>query len=145
MKPDAFARLAISILLLTLPSCFLGRAGTNEPLDPAVVRSIRPGATDQEVVAKMGAPDEVVQLGRRTAYRYSHTVEKGAGSFWIVLGLYNEDSRRDMAWFFFDEERKLTHVGSTFQSHRAGFHAFPWSDVYDEEDAAAADKARLGK
>ena len=130
------------LFLLPLPSCFLGRTGINEPLDPAVVRSIKRGTSAAEVVAKMGAPDEVVQLGRRTAYRYSHVVEKGTGSYWILIGLYNEDSRRDMVWFFFDEKQKLTHMGSTFQSHRAGFHAFPWSDIYNSEDAAAADAKR---
>ena len=93
------------LLILPLSSCFLGRTGVNEPLDPALVRSIKPGTTAAEVVAKMGAPDEVVQLGRRTAYRYSHTVELGTGSYWLFLGLYNEDSRRDMAWFFFDEDQ----------------------------------------
>ena len=134
MKTTALA----CLFLLPLSSCFLANTGVNEPLDPAVVRSIKRGTSAADVVAKMGAPDEVVQLGRRTAYRYSHTTEKGTGSYWFVLALYNEDSRRDMAWFFFDEDQKLTHAGSTFQSHRAGFHAFPWSDVYQPKDAADA-------
>lgn len=131
-----------ALLCLPLTSCFLGRTGTNEPLDPAVVRSLKPGTSAADVVAKMGAPDEVVQLGKRTAYRYSHVVEKGTGSYWVIVGLYNEDSRRDQAWFFFDENQKLTHVGSRFRSHRAGFHPIPWSNVYDAEDTAAADSAR---
>jgi hypothetical protein len=141
MKSTALA----CLFLLSLQSCFLARTGVNEPIDPAVVRSIKPGTSAKEVVAKMGAPDEVVQLGRRTAYRYSHVVEKGTGSYWVILGLYNEDSRRDMAWFFFDENESLTHMGSTFQSHRASFHALPWTDVYDAEDTAADDTARFGK
>ena len=140
MKTTALA--CLFLLPLTFTSCFLGNTGVNQPLDPGVVRSIKPGTAAAEVVAKMGAPDEVVQLGRRTAYRYSHTIEKGTGSFWILLGLYNEDNRRDMAWFFFDEDQKLTHMASTFQSHRAGFHALPWSNIYDPEEAAAADKQR---
>ncbi len=138
----SLAQSCLLLSLLVLPSCFLGRQAINEPLDPVAVASLQPGVTARDVVAKMGAPDEVVQLGRRTAYRYSFTVTKGTGSWWILLGLYNEDSRRDMAWFFFDEDLRLTHKGSTFQSHRAGFHGVPWSEVYDPADKAAADAVR---
>jgi len=142
MKSQSRSLILSSLLCASLSSCFLGRTGTNEPLDPAVVNSLKPGTSAAEVVAKMGAPDEVVQLGRRTAYRYSHVIEKGTGSYWLVLGLYNEDSRRDQAWFFFDEDQKLTHVGAKFQSHRSSFHAIPWSNVYDKEDAAESDARR---
>ena len=131
-----------ALLCLSLNSCFLGRTATNEPLNPELIQSLKPGMTAGEVVGKMGAPDEVVQLGRRSAYRYTHIIEKGTGSYWIIVGFYNEDSRRDIVWCFFDENQKLTHVGSRLHSHRTGFHPIPWSNVYDKEDAAADDAKR---
>jgi hypothetical protein len=130
------------LILLPLQSCFLSREAINQPLDHEVVGGIKIGTMASEVVTRMGAPDEVVQLGRRTAYRYQFNLTKSATSWWGVLILSNADSRRDTAWFFFDENQRLTHVGSTFESHHTGFHAFPWSDIYDADDAAAADMRR---
>ena len=136
-----FALLAC-LVLVPLQSCYLTRAAVSEPLDFAVVRSIEPGATAEDVVGKMGAPDLVVQLGKRSAYRYSHTVDKGAGSFMMLLVLYNEDTRSDRVWFFFDENQILTHVGSTFRAHRAGFSMLPNSEIYDVQAAKEADQQR---
>lgn len=141
-KTAVLCRLSLFAVVFALQSCFLGRTSTNEPLDHRVVASIKPGASAKDVVQKMGAPDDVVQLGRRTAYRYSYSVDKGTGSYWILLGLYNEDTRRDMVWFFFDEKLVLTHVGSTFHGHRASFAATPWSDLHDPDDAKADDAER---
>ncbi len=129
-------------LLSTLQSCFLGRTALNEPLDHEMVNSIQPGTTATEVVAKMGAPDEVVQLGRRTAYRYSYSIDKSTGSYFILLALFNEDTRSDRVWFFFDENQTLTHSGSTFNSHRAQFVMFPGSNIHDPEAARAANAER---
>jgi hypothetical protein len=125
-----------------LQSCFLSREAINQPLDHEVVGGIKIGTTASEVVTRMGAPEEVVQLGRRTAYRYQFNLAKSATSWWGILILSTSDSRRDTAWFFFDENQRLSHMGSTFESHRSGFHAFPWTDNYDADDAAAADKRR---
>jgi len=138
MKKIAFC----CLFLLPLQSCFLSRHAVNQPLNHEIVGGIKIGTAAGEVVTKMGAPDEIVQLGRRTAYRYQFELTKSSTSWWVLLILTNSDSRRDTAWFFFDENQKLSHVGSTFESHRSGFHAFPWSDNYDAEDADAADKRR---
>ena len=120
----------------------MNRTAVNEPIDHELVSRIKIGASARQVVEIMGAPDQIVQLGRRTAYRFQFTVDKGSGSYWIVLALYNEDTRRDTVWFFFDENEVLTHVGSTYHSHRAMFAMLPSSDIYDPADAEAADKAR---
>jgi hypothetical protein len=69
----------------------------------------------------MGAPAEVVQLGRRTAWRYEYKVEKQAAVLVLVLGLRGMDIQSDRVWVFFDEEQKLTHVGSSFASEQASY------------------------
>lgn len=129
-------------LLLLLPSCFLRRTSINEPVNHETVAAITPGMSAQQVVELMGGPDEVVQLGKRSAYLYRHRVDKGTGTWLILLGLYNEDTRSDRVWFFFDEQNRLSHRGSTFQSHRATFHSLPWTDIYDPEAISEADKER---
>lgn len=123
--------LLVSLLLaLTCSSCLLSRRGVNEPLDPALVSQLRPGETTaQEAVELLGAPNEVVQLGYRTAYRYERQLQKGADLFLVILALRNLDTRQDRMWLFFNEEEVLTHVGSSFEADNTRYK-LPWSKLY---------------
>jgi hypothetical protein len=70
-----------------------------------------PGETTaKDVVEALGAPNEVVQLGTRSAYRYDFTVEKTAGFTLIIITFLNDDTRADRAWLFFDKDDVLTHA-----------------------------------
>jgi hypothetical protein len=138
--------LAVSILVMLpmLQSCALLRSTENEPIDPAVVRSFVPGTTTaREVTDKLGAPSQIVELGDRSAYRYDHTVSKGAGILLLLVIVGNADTRVDRTWLFFDKNDVLTHVGASFESHRTQY-AFPWEDVHEESDKASSDAARPG-
>src|SRR5687768_13273032 len=54
------------VLVVLVSSCAFMRETENEPLVPASVQSLRPGvSTAEEVVTVLGAPVDVVQLGRR--------------------------------------------------------------------------------
>jgi hypothetical protein len=120
--------LASAAAALLLPSCFLGRSTINEPLREAVVESLVPGrSTAGDVVALLGAPVEVVQLGRRSAYRYDSTVAKRTGLFLLVVGVYNNDQQSDRVWIFLDEEGVLTHVAASYHAGEAR-HRLPWQD-----------------
>jgi outer membrane protein assembly factor BamE (lipoprotein component of BamABCDE complex) len=137
-------RFAAILLLSVLPACVVGYSSTNEPLDPELVQKLVPGKTTaKEVVELLGAPTEVVQLGRSSAYRYDHTVTKAAGLILVVVILGNLDSRADRLWVFFDEHAVLTHLGSTFASHHTQY-AMPWEDVHEPEDNASRDLERKG-
>lgn len=112
-----------------LSGCFLAKRTQNEPLDGARIATLQPGQTHaRQVVESLGAPTEVVQLGRRSAYRYDHTHTKDTGVFLVVLGLFNSDTRADRLWVFFDENDVLTHVASSLRADHAQ-HALPWQDV----------------
>jgi outer membrane protein assembly factor BamE (lipoprotein component of BamABCDE complex) len=131
--------LALPFLFLT--ACFVGRTSDNEPLNRAAVAELKPGATTaREVVDILGAPADVVQLGRRSAYLYRHTVEKKAGLLLILVGLYNEDVRSDRLWVFFDEHGVLTHHGATLAAERAQ-RAMPWDDIHGEQKEPQPDPA----
>lgn len=135
-KPHVLA-LPLLACALSLSSCFIARRSTNEPISSMNVDSLLPGrSTAKECVQKLGAPSEVVQLGKRFAYRYDHTIEKGAGTFLVLVALFNEDARQDRVWLFFDENGVLSHMGSTFASKRAEY-SMPWEDIHEDNHDGA--------
>jgi len=118
-------------LLLPLTGCLIDRSTTNEPLAADVVAALEPGRTTaREAVERLGAPVEVVQLGRRSAYRYEFVTSKRAALFLIVVNLMGRDTRADRVWLFFDEEDVLTHVGASFEGEDA-VYALPWTKLHD--------------
>lgn len=120
---------ATALLLAMLPSCFIARTTTNEPLSAQRLQALKVGAsTAQDALAALGAPHDVVQLGRRSAWRYDFTNSKRAGFSIVVVTLLNEDSRSDRAWLFFDENLVLIGAGSTLQADESEF-SMPWSEV----------------
>ena len=136
--------LSILLVLLVLPSCWLAREQVNEPIDALAVAQLQPGtSTARQVVDLLGGPVEVVQLGRRTAYLYSASTQKSANLWAMALALSNTDTRQDRVWVFFDEADVLTHVGATFESHRAQY-AMPWEDVHEPADSQQRDQNRPG-
>lgn len=122
------SRLLLAACLLLAPACLLDRSTTNGRPDPAAIAKLSPGtSTASDVVALFGAPSEVVQLGKRSAYRYEHTVAKRTGLWLIVLGSLNTDTHSDRVWMFFDENSVLTHVASSYESERSEF-GLAWTD-----------------
>ncbi len=138
-KPHILALLACALLL---SSCFIVRRSTNEPILPEHVRSLTPGkSTAKECVEILGAPTDVVQLGKRFAYRYDHTIEKGEGLFLILVALFNEDARQDRVWLFFDTNGMLSHVGSTFAAERSEY-SMPWEDIHENQNTGPTGDGR---
>jgi len=121
---------SLILALLLLPSCFVSRSMINEPLRKAEIDRLVPGTTTAaEVTAILGAPNEVIQLGSRTAYRYDFSEQKRAGFTLIVVTVLNEDLRTDRVWLFFDKDDLLTHMGSTLQAADTRY-AMPWVDIH---------------
>jgi len=127
---------ARSLLVLALafaPACFVSRSMVNEPLRRAQIESLVPGeSTAKDVVALLGAPNEVIQLGSRTAYRYDFTLMKRAGFTIIIFTALNEDTRSERVWLFFDKDDLLTHLGLTMQA-KGTRYAMPWGDVHEKK------------
>jgi len=126
------APLLLLLLALAAPSCFLSRTTVNEPIHRTKIDGLVPGTTTaKEVVALLGAPGEVVQLGNRTAYRYDFSVQKRAGFTLIIVTFLNEDTRSDRVWLFFDADDKLTHAGATLEAGDAEY-VMPWQEAHGE-------------
>ncbi|MDG1050465.1 MAG: hypothetical protein P8M11_12010 [Planctomycetota bacterium] len=110
--------MAISVL----PGCFFSRSRTNPELSPELASQIIPNqSTAGDVTRVLGAPNEVVQLGLRTAWRYEHTVEKQSAAFLVFLGLRGVDTQSDRVWVFFDTDGNVTNVGTQFQASEAEY------------------------
>ena len=115
-------RLLPFLVLPLLSGCLVSKTSQHAALRPDAVAAIEPGTTTaQEVLDLLGAPNEVVQLGRRSAFRYDHSIEKQAGLFLILIALRGVDTQQDRAWIFFDEQGVVSHAGATFQAESAEY------------------------
>lgn len=125
-------RIPFLVLLLCLaPGCALTRTTENAPLPAEALAALQPGTTTaREVVERLGAPSEVVQLGKRSAYRYQFSQSKRTVLFLLVVALQNEDARADRVWVFFDESQVLTHVGTTLDGDEPEY-AMPWEELHE--------------
>ncbi len=134
MRIRSSARLVcLSLAAPLLGGCFLSRNTVNVPLHAERSAALAPGrSTQSEVLAALGAPNEVVQLGYRSAWRYDHTVEKRAGLSLIVVTLINTDVQQDRLWMFFDEHGVLACFGATLDADEAVYE-LPWSDSHNVE------------
>lgn len=124
-------RILFAALLLAglLSGCFISRDRANEPLEKSKIDSLAIGtATATDVANELGAPSEVVQLGKRSAWRYDFTTTKMSGFTLIVVTFLNTDRRSDRCWLFFDEANVLRHVGTTLDADDTRY-AMPWQDV----------------
>jgi hypothetical protein len=114
-------------IALCLPGCLVSHKTFNEPLETTDIEALQPGVTTQsQVASRFGAPNELVQLGYRSAYMYEYKVSKSTGLLLIVFSATNEDNRTDRLWVFFDEAGILTHVGATLAANRAVYQ-MPWT------------------
>ncbi len=79
--------LLASLLLVGSTSCFLSRVDIQEPISPQVVTALEPGVhTAADVVERLGAPSEVVQLGHRSAYRYEYQQQDKGKRYGKIVG-----------------------------------------------------------
>ncbi|MSR62261.1 MAG: outer membrane protein assembly factor BamE [Planctomycetes bacterium] len=126
-------RLLLASLLCLVCACAVGRSAENVPLDAEKLHRLQPGtSTSREVVELLGAPVDVVQLGKRSAYLYQFTSTKTAALILLVANFYNSDQRADRAWVFFDENQILSHVGVTLAGGDTEY-AMPWEDVHHQD------------
>lgn len=120
-------RLLAALALLLLPGCFISRVHVNDPIPAEVVATIEPGRTTAaEVVQRLGAPSDVVQLGKRSAYRFDHTARKSAALYLVGVNFQNADEHSDRVWVWFDEYDVVTHVGVSLDADKVRY-GMPWS------------------
>lgn len=117
----------LAVLALSLTSsCFLQRDRVNQRIEPDRYEELVPGeSTADDVLEALGAPMDVVQIGRRSAWRYDYTESKRAALWLFVVALSHRETMQDRVWAFFDEEGRLTHVGATLEGGDPEYK-LPW-------------------
>lgn len=125
MRRSALATLAPLPLLalspLWLSGCLLSQRKVNEPIPMEGVDALQTGMSATDVVSRLGAPAQVVELGERTAYRFEFERTKETGLFLFVFNMRNAETRSDRVWCFFDRDDRLTHVGSSLEADEVSY------------------------
>jgi outer membrane protein assembly factor BamE (lipoprotein component of BamABCDE complex) len=117
------AILLLPILLLATPSCYLGQATVDAPLDGQAIAQLEVGqSTANDVTRLLGAPNQVVELGTGSAWLYQAQNGKQMGIWLLIFGAFGQDTRSDRCWVFFNEAGILTHVGTTLEADQAEYH-----------------------
>ena len=115
--------LAIGALVLPLCACYMGQATFDQELDPKAIAQLQAGkSTASDVVELLGAPNQVVELGDKSAWLYESQSTKHMGLWLLVFGAYGADTQADRCWVFFDADGNLTHVGASLHADQAEYH-----------------------
>lgn len=122
--------LAALLLLPLAQGCFMTRDTVNQPLQEERIVQLAPGLSSGEVLELLGGPMEVVQLGRRSAWRYDHQRTKRTGLTLVVVTALNTDTQEDRLWLFFNEYDRLAAFGSTLQASSSEW-VLPWVDSHE--------------
>ena len=119
-------------VISTLPGCMImARQQTDQPLSAESVEQLSPGMTKRQVTDLLGAPQEIVFSNREHdplrehAYIYEYKQAAGTAIFFLVVNFGNLDTKRDRVVVFFDEEDRVSNVGSSLYGHEARY-GFPF-------------------
>jgi hypothetical protein len=94
-----------------------------KPLEASAISKLQPNhSSAQDVAKELGAPNQVVELGNKSAWLYEAQKERLAGVFLLVFGTSGQDTQFDRCWVFFDENGLLTHIAHSPESSEAEYH-----------------------
>ncbi len=115
------------VALLTLPlvlgSCFMGQTTLDHPLAADAIAQLQVGQSTQEDVSRLlGAPNQVVELGDKSAWLFSYQNTKQMGLWLLLYGSYGQDTQSDRCWVFFDENGVLRNIGVSLDASQSSYH-----------------------
>jgi hypothetical protein len=94
-----------------------------QPLEPSAISQLQPNHSSAHDVADLlGAPNQVVELGNKSAWLYEMQKERRAGLFLLVFGTFGQEKQFDRCWVFFDENGLLTHIASSLEASTAEYN-----------------------
>ena len=110
------------LLALLCGSCVMSEMTIGQPLESSAISQLQPNhSSAQDVADLMGAPNQVVELGNKSAWLYEAQKERLAGIFLLVFGTSGQDTQFDRCWVFFDENGLLTHIAWSLKSNTAEY------------------------
>jgi outer membrane protein assembly factor BamE (lipoprotein component of BamABCDE complex) len=94
-----------------------------QPLESSAISQLQPNhSSAQDVADLLGAPNQVVELGNKSAWLYEAQKERLAGIFLLVFGTSGQDTQFDRCWVFFDENGLLTHIAYSLEASNAEYN-----------------------
>lgn len=110
------------LLALLCGSCVMSEMTIGQPLELSAISQLQPNhSSAQDVADLMGAPNQIVELGNKSAWLYEAQKERRAGLFILVFGTYGQDKQFDRCWVFFDENGLLTHIAYSLEASNAEY------------------------
>lgn len=130
---NSFTRLAILLGMIgALSSCLvMGRRQTDQPINANNVSQVKMGMSRHEVTDILGAPQEIIFSNkehdplREHAYVYEYERQAGTAIFFLVVNFGNLDTKHDRVVVFFDDDGKVSNVGSSLDGDQARY-GFPF-------------------
>jgi outer membrane protein assembly factor BamE (lipoprotein component of BamABCDE complex) len=111
------------LLALLCGSCVMAEMTIGQPLESSSISQLQPNhSSAQDVADLLGAPNQVIELGNKSAWLYEAQKERLAGVFLLVFGTSGQDTQFDRCWDFFDENGLLTHIAHSPESSEAEYH-----------------------
>ena len=111
--------LCLLILVFTLSACanWSEDGGVaNHWRGEDVPRWVEGETREQDVMAALGPPSQIVNLDGRVIYYYLHEQVNGRGYYFLVYNKSRETTRYDRAIFFFDADGVLTKHAYSLES-----------------------------
>ena len=119
----ALIRAAAVVALLAVGGCAVSRGDLGDTLPPSAIAQIKEGqSTQAQVIALLGAPASVQQIGEQTVFHYYHYALKH-GTF-LVFSRVNIAG--DDTYVFFDRNGIVRQVISGNRSDRLRFQFWPF-------------------
>jgi len=120
------------LVLFLLPSCaVLGRQQIDHRISPDAVSRVQKGMSKEDVVATLGAPQEIIFSHkehdplREHAYVYTHKTTLYTAISLAILTFGNMDQKNDRVVVFFDDDQTVAFVGASLHAGNAAY-GFPF-------------------
>ena len=111
------------LLALLCGSCVMAEMTIGQPVESSSISQLQPNhSSAQDVADLLGAPNQVIELGNKSAWLYEAQKKRLAGIFLLVFGTSGQDTQFDRCWVFFDENSLLTHIASSLESGTAEYN-----------------------
>jgi outer membrane protein assembly factor BamE (lipoprotein component of BamABCDE complex) len=111
------------LLALLCGSCVMAEMTIGQSLESSAISQLQPNhSSAQDVADLLGAPNQVIELGNKSAWLYEAQKKRIAGIFLLVFGTSGQDTQFDRCWVFFDENSLLTHIASSLESGTAEYN-----------------------
>ncbi|GMV51763.1 MAG: hypothetical protein NBKEAIPA_00821 [Nitrospirae bacterium] len=124
-----YATVLLALLILTLNACAFSRGTLGDELKTETINSIKKGVTTRaEVLAKLGAPDRIVQLNGRDLFQYYRYDAKVGSLLLIILNFSRVTIKSDDLFVLVDRDGVVEEVIASKRTEGLEFRFWPFGD-----------------